>query len=193
MIIVEGPDGAGKTSLVRRLMAEVPELRIGERGTKDRKLLYTVTVPDTFRALEHAVRGKGWHTDHNVNPDSVYIWDRLFYSEMVYAPLGMPPREPMFNAAQQQHIHRIIEALWCPVILCLPPLTDVKRNVLVEEQMPGVIDHVVDIYDSYVSMWENGEFPRQAVLYDYTTQQDGYDKIVSGIRAYIETRRERAW
>lgn len=195
MVIVEGPDGAGKTTLVRKLMADVPELRIGERGTKDRKLLYTVTVPDTYRALEHAVRGKGWQTDHGVGPDPVYIWDRLFYSEFAYAPLGMPPREPMFNLSQKVHIRRIIEALRCPVILCLPPLLDVKRNVLVEEQMPGVLDKVEQIYNEYQAMLEDGHLPQQTIVYDYTREdhRERYMLILAIIYTYIKMRRERAW
>lgn len=183
MIIVEGPDGAGKTTLVNRLRKDFPELTEGERGTSNRKLLYTVTVPDTYTALRYAV-----------NPyDHPRIWDRLFYSEFVYAPMG--GREPRFNLAQTKFIREMIEAMRVPVIVCLPPLPDVKKNVLVEDQMDGVVDKISLIYTSYTRMLRDGWFGPAVIVYDYTRQNvnEQYNQMSEKIDDYLVTRRNQQW
>ena len=183
MVIVEGPDGAGKTTLVNRLLEEFPSrLHLGERGTKDRTKLYTVTVPDTFRALQWGV---------NLERPTTFLWDRLFYSEFIYAPLGMPPREPMFNMYQRTHISRVIEAIHAPVIVCLPPLETVLDNMAEErEQMEGVRERIEEIYTGYQSMLEDDWFPESTILYDYTNfdADDQMAAILQEVQDYIHFR-----
>jgi hypothetical protein len=185
VIIIEGPDGAGKTTLCRKILSDFPELIIGERGTNDRKLLWQVTVPDTYRALK-------WAIDPQEIPR---LWDRLFYSEFVYAYFSQPTRTPMFNPAQKSAILSLISAIRPPIILCMPPLEVVKDNILVEEQMDGVVERITDIYYRYEKMLSGGWF-YGALVYDYTGENPlamPYETIAHDIKNYLEHRREQKW
>lgn len=176
MIIVEGPDGAGKTTLVKQI-SERFELAVGRRGVADRKLLYTVTVPDTFRALQEAVSGE----------EQPLVWDRLFFSEFVYYPLTN--RKCEFNEAQRQHIMEVLCALRSPIILCLPPAKTVYANAGKAEQMDGVMDNLSRIYLAYVAVFK--WMPAHAVVYDYTTEPS--DRVMQVCEAYLARRSLREW
>lgn len=180
MVLIEGPDGAGKTTLVKRLQADFP-LKTGVRGTENRDLLWTVTRGDTYNALK-------WAIDPEERPR---IWDRLFYSEMVYAPLM--DRECEFNATEQMFFTRMLAALHCPVLLCLPPLMIVRENAGLDHQMEGVTQKIDNIHRAYVELVEDGFFPEHVKIYDYTQDEDGavYDELVTEIDDYLKDRRER--
>lgn len=182
-IVIEGPDGAGKTTLVQKLKRQFPQLVDGERGTEDRTKLYTVTVPDTYYALKLAVDPQ----------EAPRIWDRLFYSEFVYAPIA--GREPMFSTFQTEFIQRTIEAMRVPVILCLPPLSDVKKNILVEKQMDGVIDKINSIYTSYTRMLRDRKFPLYSQIYDYSRSNvnEQYTLVCEYIDQYLYNRKMQQW
>lgn len=191
MIIVEGVDGAGKTTLVRELQ-QTFELAEGERGTKDRKLLYTVTKRDTYSALAAAVKGD----------ETPKVWDRLFFSEFVYA--SVVGREPEFNSTDRSFVSRVLEAVRPPIIVCLPPIDVVKDNIVKDEQMDGVTDNIDLIYGRYVGLMEGG-FPEHTMLYDYTDLSTDYggslgrddfstlDEIKTEINDYLNERAERTW
>jgi thymidylate kinase len=185
MVIVEGPDGAGKTTLVAHL-AHKYGLRVGARGTDDRTKLWTVTVRDTFMAVGRATWSAG---------PVVTVWDRLYYSEMVYAPLT--GREVEFNASQRSFIERVINAAAFPVILCLPPLQTVIDNSKKDKQMPGVLENIERIYGGYVEMMVEGPLhDARLILYDYTqTNPDSYmlEAVENEVEDYLDERKERSW
>lgn len=186
MIVVEGPDGAGKTTLVQYLK-EHYKLHVGTRGVKDRDLLYTVTVNDTMRALGKAVRAA----------NTTLIWDRLYYSDFVYAPIQERPIA--FNASQQTHVDRVLDALRCPIIVCLPPFEVVEANAAAVHQMPGVDTNIAMIYYSYEKMvfphTENNPvitkpFPDHRIIYDYT-DPTSLAHVLAEVEDYLDERKER--
>jgi hypothetical protein len=192
MIIVEGPDGAGKTTLVETLVERYDALKVGRRGTNDRTRLWEVTVSDTFNAINRAIRAT--YYEHNPLP-RVNVWDRLFFSDMVYAPfVGRGQGE--FSPGQQVFLTRILEAIGCPIILCMPPLEVVRENAQVHEQMKGVNENLDGIWHGYDKLY--WRMPNQTVIYDYTQTSDlvgkvDLDQVFATIDEYLERRVKREW
>lgn len=173
MVIIEGPDGAGKSTLVKQVCDEL-KLEVGTRGTKNRDLLWTVTVSDTMRALGMAVTGQA--------PPKV--WDRLYYSEFVYAPIQ--GRDVAFNLMHQRHINAVLDVLKPPRIMCLPPWEIVEANAGKVHQMDGVNDNLEKIYRFYSRMYQqNHNFDS----YDYT--KDSIEQVFDIIGAHITKRKMR--
>lgn len=163
MIIVEGCDGSGKTTLVGQICKEFG-FKQGQRGTKDRDKLYEVTRKDTHHALALAVEA---------DKDPV-VWDRLFYSDFVYAPVQGRPIA--FQDPEASIIQAVIENLAPPVILCMPPVSVCEANAAKEHQMEGVEGNVSKIHKRYFEMFAHGEFigmGRTGVIwYDYTGEAE---------------------
>lgn len=182
MIIIEGSDGAGKTTLVNKLAEELG-LEIGQRATSDRDKLYTVTRQDTYRALAHAVEGH----------KAPYIWDRLFYSEMIYAPVV--GRQMEFTLGEQTWVRRVLAAIGIPVVVCRPPLEVVKENTSRTHQMDLVADNIDAIYRSYTGAFIGHP---HVMWFDYTNTYDmgeyhTYSELVERLSHYIRSRGEREW
>jgi len=179
MIILEGPDGAGKTTLVKHLQEDFG-LAVGLRGTEDRTKLYEVTVSDTFRAIRGAF-------EFGSPP---LLWDRLYYSELVY--YRYTTGKCAFNHAQQKLIRHVIQAIGCPVILCLPPLEVVVNCVLEDDrdEMEGVKTNIHAIYHAYEHMDLGNVLPVQTLVYDYT--KDPREIVTTYIENYLAIRQRRA-
>src|SRR5262245_32407171 len=180
MIIVEGPDGAGRTTLVHTLLEEYPQLKLGVRGVSDRTELWKSTVGDTFRALSEAVHNK-----------QTYLWDRLFYSEFIYAPAT--DRQIAFNGYQQTFITRMIREIRCPVIVCWLPLEVCLENLDHQRQMKGVRENYPRIWQQYHDHFEDGGFfPYHTVQYDYR-DKTAYHTVTTFLDEYLRHKERLAW
>lgn len=180
MIIVEGPDGAGKSTLVAAI-TKAYKLKVGKRATKNRDFLYKTTRQDTYTALAGAAK-------HNLPP---VVWDRLYFSEFAYYRVVGRPCE--FSPHDQIIVERMIPAV-ALVIWCLPPFSMVKDNVAKSHQMKGVKKNLYDIYTSYELMFSRAVMSGVGnhVKYDYT-RENSVREVQKTVGDYIELRSKILW
>lgn len=193
MIIVEGPDGAGKTTLVEKLLCLFgDDLKLGQRGTANRDDLWKVTKSDTYRALRQAVG------DPHERSTKVLIWDRLFWSEFAYWDL-VGRDHPEFNDDDRAIIPNVVAGLDALVIWCLPLKETVMANIEAERhQMPGVRERAEEIFNRYSQMRVDNSLVPSVLrprfwIYDYTNERVGrslfeIERMVGGI---IQRRKAR--
>lgn len=183
MIIVEGPDGAGKSTLIERLGMGMAEygLHLGiHAGTPNRDRMWETTVARTYDAIAR-----------DLNPDNPpLMWDRLFYSELVYAPIMGRPNA---FGSRTNYVHRLIAYTGSPVIFCMPPLETVVANVATTKQHEWVAGNEEAIYNRYRTMFTRyGN--ANTYLWDYTADDDDrqWPRLVNSLRGYVNRRRKVA-
>lgn len=179
MIIVEGPDGGGKTTLARELSQKFG-LQMARHGTRSNLPEGDVRAR-VYDAFGEAVRGH----------DPVRVHDRLYYSELVY---GKVLRQHIrFSLIEQRYIHKLIVAFKPPIIMCIPPLEVVKANVEGGHHIPGVEENIETIWSMYRRI--SGFLSNLKMSYDYTGEQVStpMEKIEQRIDKYLQIRRSRTW
>lgn len=182
MIVVEGCDGTGKTTLVNRLSDELG-LRVGLRGTSNRDELYKVTREDTYKALAHAV--EGYHPP--------FIWDRLGpFSDPIYTRVSVGGRECAFKQSEMRHCIEVMKAIRCPIIVCSVPLNVAEENQAMGHQMEGVNDNFRIIWELYERLKEASILEFGSEIYNYQ-QPHAYDKVKEHVQAYLTRRKDREW
>lgn len=172
MIILEGPDGGGKTTLGKRLSADLGlpmHKRASDSITGPVVDLYAWTVDDITT----------WHHQ----PLSLYDRHPLT-SEHIYGPAVRGKTRPGFEMLNPQisYMRRYLRR-HAMVIICLPSFDVVKTNVASEiEQMPGVVENIDHIYESYRMMLHIWPLDSQICRYDYESGDDnltGYTSILA--------------
>lgn len=159
MIVVEGPDGAGKTTLIEFLVEKL-EFPVAPRVvSKDAEAMV-----DLKQWVEDNVRG-GWQP---------VIFDRhRLISEPIYGPVLRAQLEDGFsNTGWFYSQLRAFYACNPTIIYCLPPLGRVWENVKNDPDNRVVADWrtIQIIWGSYFNkaMTEYSLKPKATWLYDYT-------------------------
>lgn len=166
MIIVEGPDGAGKTTLIKRL-AKGLNLKISRRVV-DRD---TRPMTDLRKWVECEGLSRSWTT----------ILDRhRLISEPIYGPImGRDPGSDFYDLDWLRNVTDKFHNMQNLLVWCMPPLEVVLSNVCNDPDNQAVVGHIVDIYHAYVAMC--AQYTQSAswqVYYDYTKGEDEYQAVL---------------
>jgi hypothetical protein len=143
----------------------------------DRKDLFKVTRPDCYNALALEVVAAG----------GPFIWDRMFFSELVYFPYTTGKCQ--FTQREQDFIRKTLDAWAVPIVVCLPPLDVVRENVAKSEK--DQTHYAVAYIESIYSKYEHLRFPMKAVYYDYTKNNGALDQLYSQIGEFMKVREDR--
>ena len=179
-VIVEGPDGGGKTTLIKQLV-------------KDTGL---TVLPRASDSAKGPIPNIGHYIDSDLtNHDRKGIYDRHpLISEFVYGPL-------IRGHMEFGHMWQSLDGylLWLTqrvsmlyaydpvVIYCLPPWEYVSKHVWESDtpQMPGVKESLLGIFELYIVQYAKDQASHHRVhRWDYT-QPDNYRIILADIRSYL--------
>lgn len=157
MIVVEGPDGAGKTTLIRTLQEHL-DLPIAPR---------VVT-----KYAEAMVDLREWVDRNLAEGFQQTIFDRhRLISETIYGPILRDEQESGFSelswlAPRMKQFYQIQPI----IIYCLPPLAEVRHNVWQGEDNIVVQAQINKIYSAYVARASADYAANRAIVkvWDYT-------------------------
>lgn len=155
MIVVEGPDGAGKTTLIRDLCTNFP-LTLAPR----------VVSKDT-EAMVDLVE---WVEEDNKKLNQGVIYDRhRLVSEWIYGPIMRGQPEPGFDdPVWLESQLRLFYAKKPLIIYCIPSLETVIHNVTDDAENSRVFRRIVAIWQGYVLRSSLDIACGRAYRYDYT-------------------------
>lgn len=178
MIIVEGPDGAGKSTLVERLQLDTG-LPLHERASDS----LTGPVSDLWGWV---CRDLGsWDTQ------PLALYDRHpMISEYVYGPITRGKLPMGFIGASSRKMLQQLQQQ-ALVIFCLPAPYEVITNVRgAGGQMSGVVDNIRAIYHTYAGTQSN--WGGWSVHYDYTREsgKGSYETVLRAVRLHSATFRK---
>lgn len=156
MIIVEGPDGAGKTHLVTRIENDWGITREPKAVTSTAESLLPLGT---------------WVEEELAKGQSFRLYDRFaLISSPIYSMLENPTfvwplTEYQWLRNQFQKLKRID-----PVIIwCLPPLETVRQNVIREDNSGGkILPHIDVIYHQYHAWAARDGYNTSQMVWDYT-------------------------
>lgn len=171
MLIVEGPDGSGKTTLVQHL-AEIYNLPVAPR----------VVDKDT-RAM---VDLKKWTEDNVLKPHEDTIYDRhRLISELIYGPVLRHQPEPGFDSIKWvvQQTSALYNRVRPLIIYCLPPFETVLENLKKGQDNEFIVNSgqtrtIYNLYHMRCAL-DAAAFSNQIMLYDYT--HPGADGMMEAI------------
>lgn len=182
MIVLEGPDGGGKSTLITRL-AERLDFQVEPRACNSEHGINMTTLKDWVDAdLSRSVRSHG-------------VYDRYpLISEPIYGPLTRGRMADGFEDVKWMGLALLsmyeLEPL---MIYCLPPLDAVRRNVqathgMTTEHMSQVNHQIRAIWHAYChrAALDHGIHP-EPVVWDYTdpNYNENFERLVSLCREHI--------
>lgn len=179
MIIVEGPDGGGKTTLIRQLQEAYPDLPVAPRVVS--------------KQTEAMVDMQEWVNRNLSEGPQWMLFDRhRLISEFIYGPILRKQQASGFSdPVWVWHSLRRFERLRPILIYCLPPLETVMENVIGDEDNARVWDHIMGIYTAYTHRAILDALHNGAIIYNY--QSDGQeDDPLAIFERPFNTMRERA-
>lgn len=170
-VILEGPDGAGKTQLGKVLSNRFPQLElIPGFKHQTQEDVYESWV---FQQILYDPVGK------------VPLHDRFYYSEIIYG-MALRGQVDLMPAAQHRIERWLRENAF--LIFCTLPLPDLQSSAARTLQMEGVIENLPIIHEQYerLMMEEYRHYgPRRFQHYDFN-QPNEEDSLMMKLGAYLD-------
>lgn len=159
MIVVEGPDGAGKTTLIEKLATEFA-LPIAPK----------IVASDMSSQV---LSKKAWCESNVSKGFSATLYDRhCLISEPIYNIVTRSSFDPGFDDVGWLSAMMTMFYKWCSplIIYCLPDLDTIRTNIEDDPDQPQrVKDAIRKIYGLYVAKAAADVPQAGALIYDYTT------------------------
>lgn len=177
MLVFEGPDGAGKTTLMNQFQ-EAFDLPIAPRVVS--------------KDAEAMVDLREWVDQQLDQGFSMTMFDRhRLISEPIYGPILRDEPEAGFNEMKwlAPRMKRFYE-LKPLIIYCLPPLEVVMKNIESDDDNKVVRQKIKSIYSAYVAKasMDYSFAPTTIKVWDYTGSINIKDKPVWFNQVYKEMR-----
>ena len=171
MIIIEGIDGGGKSTLLKTLQKQYPELPVSPR----------VVGKDTHALVDLRV----WVEASLAQGFQEKFFDRYrLVSEFIYGPILRGVPEPGFSDFRWVKGALMSFYELNPIIIyCIPPLETVKANLEGDPDNTAVVEHIPAIYSAYLHRAALDSLRGVGIIYDYTTDYDRYqlEQIINRI------------
>lgn len=153
-IVIEGPDGAGKTTMVNELM---------DKLGVDMHARACTSVGGPIDA-----DGLGLWVMREFDREKPFgVYDRHpVISEPIYGSVIRGELRGEFRSDNWLREMRGKLATSSYVVFCLPPWSDVRANIDAGVHMPGVVEHAYTIYQLY--LFTAKTWPGPSIVHDYT-------------------------
>lgn len=176
-IVVEGPDGAGKTRLILRLQERL-SCQVAPR----------VVAKDTTSEINL----QGWVEKDTAEWPKRLIYDRhRLLSEPIYGPIIRGHLRDGFDTEKwfQRQLLKLVGPHGPIIIYCMPPLVEVLNNLDGDDDNKAVVaegERIYWLYHAQRAFVDAGLNP--SLTWDYTIHNDKFERLVAEIqrRAYIK-------
>ena len=149
MIIVEGLDGSGKTTLVKHLYEEL-KLNLRPR--------FSTSLGGPHEDLFDLVRKD---FEHGVGVDHLYDRHPII-SEIVYGSIIRGKFDSRLIGEEMQNWLREANPL---LVMCAPPGKEMVKNIMEGDHMPGVKENIVPLMNGYSVAMLSWNYPM--IHWDY--------------------------
>lgn len=173
ILIVEGMDGTGKSTLINRLSNDL-DIPVHERFSK--------SGPDGGPVTD--LWNRTYEDVMTMPAQPLSLYDRHpLISNYVYSPITRRTLEPGFTSSRANRLVRTL-SFTALVVWCAPPFDVVKSNLHDNRDMAGVYENASQLYWSYESMrihWRGN-----SAVYDYTNKFS-YSSILGSCIAHRDS------
>ena len=178
MIIIEGPDNAGKTTLMKQLMEDFDLKQAPLKFDPHDKEDVPKEVVDFY---DKVMDYMGYKTEDELINE---VWDRVYFSELVYGPLKRG--EVGLTQEQALMVPKIIQAHRPLIIMCMTHKANIINNLAERQQYVDYheIGEMIDRYNNLLNEME--AFTPYFYRYDY--KYNSYENVRRYVELYLMMR-----